>query len=49
MSKIILFDPIYSGHHVSYAKSLKMSTKNTILVVNKNKKDLFNDIPSEKK
>lgn len=43
----ILYDGVYSGHHVSYAKGTKMSTTNTILAVNYSAVSLFEDVPRD--
>jgi glycosyltransferase involved in cell wall biosynthesis len=45
MRKIYLIDNIYTGHHVSYAKGLIRSTNKTILLVNENKLNLYEDVP----
>ncbi|KNH16810.1 hypothetical protein ACS78_24500 [Priestia megaterium] len=45
---IYIYDGIYTGHHISYAKGLIENTNNTILILNKNMTDKFSDIPSER-
>ncbi|MGG0510615.1 glycosyltransferase [Priestia megaterium] len=46
--KVYLFDSLYSGHHLSYAKGIIENTVDTCLIVNQNKLHLFNDIPKER-
>jgi glycosyltransferase involved in cell wall biosynthesis len=50
MKEIVFFyDGLYSGHHTSYAKNLILNTSNGILIINKDRRDDFIDIPNEKK
>ncbi|MDW8516029.1 glycosyltransferase family 4 protein [Priestia flexa] len=47
-NNIYIYDGIYTGHHISYAKGLIENTHNTILILNKNMTDEFSDISSER-
>lgn len=48
MATILLYDGLYTGHHNSYAKGLVLNTEDSQLVINKNKEEMFKDIPDHK-
>ncbi|WP_044749134.1 glycosyltransferase family 4 protein [Bacillus alveayuensis] len=48
MKVTYFFDGLYSGHHNSYAKNIVSHTSNTVLVINKNKTEIFRGIDENK-